>query len=64
MDESFPKDLRDYLRARPSLSKRQKAALSELVRDCQEQVGLRPDELAARYVRRCLKSGWRSVNPG
>ena len=59
MDESLPEDLRDHLRARPRLSKHQRTALSELMRDCRDDNPVRPEELAARYVRRCLKSGWR-----
>jgi len=54
----LPDDIQDYLNGRPTLSDRQKAALRQLAADCQD-APTTPDALAARHVRRLIKSGWR-----
>ena len=57
MKTCLPEDLRDYLLTRPRLSRRQKATMVELAAQYRETPG-KPHELAARYVKRSLKSGW------
>jgi hypothetical protein len=62
MDASLPPDLCEYVQAKRSLNDRQRQALLELAEDCQGNDSAKPDELARRYVRRCLKSGWFAPN--
>lgn len=57
MTESLPDDLREYLRAKKSISGEQRVVMTDLAMDYEER-RFDPEELAARYVRRRLKSGW------
>jgi len=64
MESPLPHDLREYVRARPSLTDEQRQALLELAQDSQGNDSAKPGELAERYVRRCLKSGWYPTGTG
>ena len=57
MSECLPDDLREYLRGKKCISGEQRVVITDLAMDSQDR-RLAPAELAARYVRRRLKSGW------
>lgn len=63
MESSLPEDLRDHLLAKPTLTKKQRAMIRELASECADG-RQEPGEMAARYVRRSVRSGWaRSESP-